>query len=132
MSIFVDTSGLLAVLDATDKNHEKADEVWLALLNGEDVLATSNYVFVETFALAQSRLGLKAAQALAQDIAPVFSIHWVEQAEHEAAVAAVLASGRRRLSLVDCVSFEVMRRQGIRSSFAFDGHFEEQGFDCIP
>jgi predicted nucleic acid-binding protein len=132
MSVFVDTSGLLAVLDATDENHEKADETWLALLHGEEVLTTSNYVFVETFALAKSRLGFKAARTLGQDIAPVFSIHWVEREEHEAAVAAVLASGRRRLSLVDCVSFEVMRRQGIRRSFAFDGHFEEQGFDSIP
>jgi len=132
VSVFVDTSGLLAVLDATDENHKEADEAWLALLGGEEVLTTSNYVFVETFALVQSRLGLKAAQTLAQDITPAFSIHWVEQAEHEAAVAAVLAGGKRRLSLVDCVSFEVMRRQGIRRSFAFDTHFKEQGFDCIP
>lgn len=132
MSVFVDTSGLLAVLDATDENHERADKTWVILLEGDDVLTTSNYVIVETFALIQSRLGLKAAQALAHDITPAFSIHWVEEAEHDAAVAAFLAAARRRLSLVDCVSFEVMRRHGIRRSFAFDPHFREQGFDCIP
>ena len=47
-------------------------------------------------------------------------------------MAAVLSAGRRRLSLVDCVSFDVMTRLGIDVCFAFDAHFREQGFRCIP
>jgi predicted nucleic acid-binding protein len=39
------------------------------------------------------------------------------------------SSARRRdLSLVDCVSFEVMRRNGITRAFAVDRHFQELGF----
>ena len=45
----------------------------------------------------------------------------------------LLAEGRRKLSLVDCVSFELMRDKGRHTGFAFDAHFNEQGFDCeIP
>ena len=33
---------------------------------------------------------------------------------------------------VDCVSFSVMRRLGVRDAFAFDAHFGEQGFTCLP
>ena len=33
---------------------------------------------------------------------------------------------------VMAVSFEVMRQRGIRKVFAFDKHFDEQGFDMIP
>jgi len=47
-------------------------------------------------------------------------------------VTALLAAGHRQLSLVDCVSFEVMRREGIRRVFAFDAHFADHGFDTIP
>ena len=45
---------------------------------------------------------------------------------------ALLAASRRKVSLVDCMSFEVMRRYGIRSAFAFDPHFSEQDFLLIP
>ena len=40
-----------------------------------------------------------------------------------------MAAGRRDLSLVDCASFEVMRRSGIRTAFAFDPHFGEFGYE---
>jgi uncharacterized protein len=43
----------------------------------------------------------------------------------------VLAAARRNLSLVDCVSFELMRRLGIRRVFCFDPHFAEQGFELV-
>lgn len=51
---------------------------------------------------------------------------------HEKGIGAVLAAHRKDLSLVDCVSFEVMRQRGIRKAFAFDSHFQEQVFDVIP
>ena len=46
-------------------------------------------------------------------------------------MAAVLAARRRDLSVVDCVSFEAMRRQHIVSAFAFDPHFGAQGFRLL-
>ena len=45
---------------------------------------------------------------------------------------AVRDQWRRQLSLVDCISFDVMHRHGIRWAFAFDSHFKEQGFVCPP
>ncbi len=36
------------------------------------------------------------------------------------------------LSLVDCCSFESMRRRGIRTAFAYDAHFAQQGFELLP
>lgn len=43
-------------------------------------------------------------------------------------------AGRRGLSLVDCVSFAVMPRAGLRQAFAFafDDHFAERGFLLPP
>jgi predicted nucleic acid-binding protein len=129
VSVFVDTSALLAVLDRSDEHHGEADRRWQGLLAGDEPLATTSYVLVEAFALVQARLGIKAARALAVDIGPVLTIRSVDAAAHGAGVAAMLGAGRRRLSLVDCVSFEVMKELGIRRSFDFDSHFREQGFE---
>ncbi|MCL4819845.1 MAG: PIN domain-containing protein [Vicinamibacteria bacterium] len=129
MSVFVDTSGLLAVLDADDAFHPRADVTWRKLLASDRTLVTTNYVLVETFALAQSRLGLDAVRALQQDVVPALRVLWVDGELHGAGATALLTAGRRRLSLVDCVSFEVMRREGMRQAFCFDRHFAEQGFE---
>ena len=43
----------------------------------------------------------------------------------------MLAAARKKLSLVDCVSFQIMRQQGVRAAFCFDSHFREQGFDVL-
>jgi predicted nucleic acid-binding protein len=130
MRVFVDTSALLAVLDADDASHPRADASWRGLLASEHSLTTTSYVLVETFALAQHRLGLEAARTLHQDVLPALDVVWVGADIHAAAATALLTAGRRRLSLVDCVSFEVMRRGGIRQAFAFDRHFAEQGFEA--
>jgi len=44
------------------------------------------------------------------------------------AVAALLAARQRRLNLVDCASFSVMRQASAQLAFAFDQHFAEEGF----
>jgi hypothetical protein len=37
----------------------------------------------------------------------------------------------QRFSLVDAVSFEVMRQAGVSQAFAFDKHFEVAGFALL-
>ena len=85
MTVFVDTSALLAVLDADDESHARADGAWRKLLGTTHRLATTNYVLVETFALAQSRLGIEAVRALEQDLIPALEVTWVDAELHKAA-----------------------------------------------
>jgi len=132
MSVFVDTSAFFAVLDADDENHEAARQMWEDLLTQEAVLVCSNYVLVETLALVQRRLGIPAVRVFQEDIMPVLNVEWVDESLHQVGIASVLAAARRRLSLVDCASFEIMRRLGIKTAFAFDHHFDEQGFERVP
>ena len=109
-----------------------ACEVWTEALNRQDSLVCTNYIALEMAALVQRRLGLEASRVLLNDILPVLLVHWVDENLHSAAAAAYLTAGNRRLSLVDCVSFEAMRRLGLGTAFAFDEHFREQGFHCLP
>jgi predicted nucleic acid-binding protein len=132
VNVFLDTSAIFAFLDADDDHHPRAKELWRRV-HEEDLgsLITHNYVLVETAALIQRRLGGDALRAFLEEIVPILSVVWVDPETHGAAVSALLAAGKRRFSLVDCVSFEVMRRLGIRLYFAFDRHFAEMGFDPL-
>ena len=132
MRVFVDTSAFLAVLDADDQGHSAVARAWSDLVAGEHELVTSSYVLVETFALVQSRLGIEASRALDHDLLPAVGILWLDDDVHRAAVSALLTAGRRQLSLVDCASFETMRRHGITTALALDSHFGEQGFKVQP
>ena len=132
MSVFVDTSALLAVMDADDSNHQRATAAWRDLVATEEMLVTSSYVVVELFALTQRRLGMDAVRALESDVMPILDVVWVGAEIHRRAMAAVLAADSKKLSLVDCASFEVMRTHGIGKAFALDSDFSAHGFDVVP
>ena len=132
MTHFVDTSGLLAILSADDRFHSEAFRAWAGWVADEIPLVTSNYILTETTAVVQRRLGFDAVTALYADILPVMHVEWIDPALHQAAAAVLMTIRQRHLSLVDCTSFELMRRLGLRRVFTFDRHFAEQGFACLP
>lgn len=127
---FLDTSAIYAWADRADPNHRAAVRRLEALLaSGEDLL-THNYVLVESMALLQARLGVAPAVKLAQDAA-AFVVEWVDDELHAAAVGELERSGKRHLSLVDHVSFLVMRRRRVAVAFAFDPDFASAGFRLL-
>jgi len=132
MSVFVDTSAMYAVFDRDDVNHRRARDAWERLLQGSENLLTSSYVLIETGALLQHRLGLQAVRAFYDDVVPLLTVEWVGEPVHRAAVSSLLTASRRSLSLVDCVSFQLMREASVQSAFCFDRHFREQGFLTLP
>ncbi|MFO7904411.1 MAG: PIN domain-containing protein [Pirellulaceae bacterium] len=132
MRCFVDTSAFLAILNRDDENHSRAARQWEAVLGEDWDLVTTSYVLVETFSVCQARLGIKAARAFHTNVTPLLSVEWISAERHAAAASAVLAAGKRKLSLVDCVSFETMRQLNLNHAFAFDRHFREQGFVLVP
>jgi uncharacterized protein len=132
VTTFVDTSALYAVLDAADEDHPAARGEWQRLLESGESLRTTNYVLVECCALVQNRLGMHGLQTFVTDVSPILQSEWIDEADHNAGIQAVLAAGQRRLSLVDCTSFLVMRRLGIEDAFTFDRHFQAQGFGMVP
>ncbi|HEY7692339.1 MAG TPA: PIN domain-containing protein [Gaiellaceae bacterium] len=129
--ILIDTSALFACLDRADAEHGRAVATFDELSEADD-LVTHTYVVVETASLVQRRLGSGSTRALFDDLLPAVQTLGVDDAVHHAAVAALIASGSRSVSLVDWTSFEVMRRLGIEEAFAFDEDFARQGFAVRP
>jgi predicted nucleic acid-binding protein len=126
MKVFVDTSALLALLDEDDLHHREAAATFRSLIETVE-LVTHNYVQLETLAIARRRLGAAAVAQLTDGLLPTIRTVWVDEPLHQVALAAN-RGGRGAVSLVDRVSFEVMRREGIDVAFAFDRDFEAEGF----
>lgn len=125
--IFLDTSAVYAWADTADPNHPIAVRHLQAILESGEELLTHNYVLVESMALLQTRLGLTAAIKLAQD-STAFVIEWVDEDLHTSAVHELERSKKHRISLVDRVSFLVMKRRNLVTAFAFDRDFISAGF----
>jgi uncharacterized protein len=131
VSLFVDTSAFLALLDDDSRRHREVAEAWIKVVEEGEPLWCTNYVLLETSALVQRRLGMEALRRFS-DLAPILSVHWIGDSEHHKALAAVIAANRRNLSLVDCTSFDAMRSGGLSRALTLDGYFGEQGFECLP
>ena len=126
--IFLDTSAIYALADRGDPLHGQAKERFSEIVSAGKTIFTHNYVLVESLALLQSRIGIEAALALGRS-ARAFQVAWVDDALHEEALRRLDKSKRRQVSFVDHMSFLVMRQQHLDTAFAFDPHFDDEGFN---
>ena len=125
--IFLDTSAAYAIADSADPNHGHASERLRSILQQRETVLTHNYAVIESAALIQRRLGLPAALAFIRG-SSLFRVHWVTRDEHQLAAELLRQRGKRTLSLVDCVSFVVMRALNVTTALAYDSDFEREGF----
>ena len=130
-AVFADTSGLLALLNEHDEFHPRAENAFGKLRARRVPLISTSYVLVETYALIGRRLGIEAVRSFRENFAPLLEVTWVDAPLHDAGLDLLLHRGKRRLSLVDAVSFVAMRQNGISEALAFDPHFEQEGYVLI-
>ena len=129
--VFVDTSALYALLVENDGNHRAARTAAPALRDSGAGLVTSSFVVLETVALLQARVGVAAVRIFYRDVLPILDVVWVGEELLHRAMAALLASSHRGVSLTDWSSFVLMREHGIAHAFAFDEDFTRQGFELV-
>lgn len=127
--IFLDTSAIYALVDATDRNHAYARQLFERILQEQTSVVTHNYVVIESIALLHRRLGVAKAVAF-EETTRNFEVVWIDQETHRQALQR-WAKGRRTLSFVDHVSFVVMERLHIDTAFAFDSDFVAAGFSVV-
>ena len=129
--VFVDTSAVFALANPRDENHSEATDALQVLRARRAALITTSYVLIESYALLGRRLGIDAVRSFRRDFAPLIEVVWVHSTLHEAALDLLIERKRRLLSLVDATSFVTMRQRALTEAFAFDPHFEEEGFTSI-
>ena len=130
-TVFVDTSGVYALLVASDAFHGRARAAFEALRKEDARLVTTSYVLVESYALLGRRIGVEAVRRFRVDVAPLMEVIWVDRALHEDALDSLVARGATDVSLVDAVSFAAMRAGSVDRALTFDAHFADEGFETL-
>jgi uncharacterized protein len=130
VTLFVDTSGILALVDRDDPAHASVVEAFE--LGRTEELRTHAYIVVETLAVARRRFGAAVAAGIVDRVLPAITVTPVDAELHAASMAGFRGAIASSVSLVDRTSFEFMRREGIERAIALDADFRTAGFVAIP
>lgn len=128
--VFVDTSGWLAVLLSSDFHHQRAIEYYRKMLASGHDLVTHDGILLE---LGNALSGLQTRNIVLNLIQKIFSSQKIELIP---LTSELLDSGWKLYSerpdkewgIVDCISFELMKRLNISEALTADRHFEQAGF----
>jgi predicted nucleic acid-binding protein len=132
--IFVDTSFLFALISAKDEHHERVLDVFRSFQGKHlrDEIITTNHVVAETITLSR-KLGHAPAASIGERLfgEKLARIHWATPDEELAAFAYFKRHDDQLYSFVDCLSFVVMEKLGIREALAIDSDFTHR-FIALP
>jgi predicted nucleic acid-binding protein len=129
MTVFVDSSYFVARVLARDQWRAQAIQAAEPGLR----FVTSAPVINETISLLQARGQLSAALEFLQEIRanPEVEIVYLDSALQAEAWDLFCRWGGSGAGAVDCTSFAIMRRYGIKKAFTFDRHFLTAGFEIL-
>lgn len=129
VEVFLDTGYLVALEDADDDNHPAARE-HREELSEMPALTTTSYVLDEVVTFFNVRGQHRKAVELGETLLSSPSVRMIHVGEALLRRAFDLLRERpdKGYSLTDYVSFTVMRERAISVAFAFDRHFEQEGY----
>ena len=125
--MFLDTSGLVAYLDASAATHGDAETFFHAAPSR----LTHSYVLAEFVALCQARkLNRELTLFFVTDLLenPGVEIIWVDELLIRTALEFLKTRSDKGYSLCDAVSFLIMQERTLTEALTTDHHFEQAGF----
>jgi uncharacterized protein len=129
--VFLDTVGILAMLDRDDQWHSVAAPVYESLVRSGRPMVTTPLVFYECGNAASRGLGRPKVDALRRLMASEGQVIEPTAEEVEAAWSDYVRGLAGEAGIVDHVSFAVMRRLGLTDAFTNDKHFAAAGFTTL-
>jgi predicted nucleic acid-binding protein len=132
--VFVDAGAWIAIAVPQDAYHHAAVETYGELLRQNRRFVTTNLVIAESYIAIRRGSGHAPAMSFlafireSDRLLKVYADASVDRAAEE-----ILARYKDQdFSLVDAVSFAVMRQRNILEAFSFDRHFSTAGFVLMP
>lgn len=125
--LFLDTSGLMCLLDENDFRHAQANEHF----KKARFLLTTNHVLAEFVPLAHVRK-LNRENALdflkALILLPRLELVWIDEDYHNRAMELLENRLDKTYSLCDAVSFVLMSERRMTNALTNDKRFEQENF----
>jgi predicted nucleic acid-binding protein len=129
--VFLDTVGILALLERSDQWHADAVRVWTQLAGNSRPLLTTPLIFFE----CGNAVARKPYRARVDEIRREFLADGrlvpPSDADVEQAWASFARGEAGAAGIVDHISFQVMRRLGLAQAFTNDAHFRAAGFEPL-
>jgi predicted nucleic acid-binding protein len=128
---FIDSVAFHSFFDRSDRWHEEAKAA-VAERARLGPLHTSSLVVQEAATLMKAR-GLFSAVPKFFEFLDRSSIRtrFIDESDFEETKRFLLRHGDKPWSFVDCSSFVLMRRMGLRHALTADRHFEQAGFVAL-
>ena len=134
MRVFADTSALIAVNRTEDQYHVRAVETSRRHQASGGRYLSTTLVLGESHAQFLYRRGPAHAREVLVQLLNDPHHEWIAVSEslvRDATDNWLARFTDQPISLVDAVSFEVMRQEKLTHAFAFDRHFEVAGFRLL-
>src|SRR5262249_48932073 len=131
--VFMDTSGFLALWDASDEHHAHALRLQSELNLHKRRFLTTDYIVDETATLLLVRHSHRAAADFLETTleTKVLCLEWIDSDRFHAAAELFRRHEDKQWSFTDCVSFTLMRELKLRDAFTSDRHFRQAGLNPL-
>jgi predicted nucleic acid-binding protein len=131
--VFIDTSGLFALLISNDPYHTTAKNFLETVKKDKLSVHTSDYILEETYTLLKARKVPSQIRTLSTliDQSKVLKIHWSGSDLFQSTERFFLQHKDQNYSFTDCLSFILMKKYAIKSALTTDKHFIQAGFQTI-
>ena len=132
MKLLADTSALIALVVELDTRHPEA--VRFTRQNPHFRFVVTELILGELATRVRALRGARKAVEVAEDLlaSPRHELVFVDLELIRGALTRMARFDDKRLSLTDCVSFELMENLGLRTAFTFDRDFRDCGFETVP
>lgn len=131
--VFLDASGLVALLVADDALHDQAVRQFEAIGRSGQPMIVTDWVLAELGnSLARTRARVLAAEFIGRLLAtPRAEVVFGDRELLTRGLAKYAEYGDKTWGLADCASFELMRQRGCSAAFTHDRHFAQAGFRAL-
>jgi uncharacterized protein len=130
MTVFMDTYGLIAWINAKDAAHQPVKS-YLDSYSGN--IVTTEWVlleFADAFSLSSTKpFAIEAIKRIHR--LPMFLVVGYDHAVYQAGFDLYEGRSDKDWSLTDCISFAVMTQRGLLEALTADHHFEQAGFRAV-